>query len=56
MLDLHHCGDLRLHTPLDRRRPQRRRSHTRLMDPAVVTGTRMQRVDGAAGIWAELTD
>ena len=30
--------------------------NTRLMDPAVVAGVRIKRVDGVADTWAELTD
>ena len=59
MLDLHHCGTCGCTTHwtgIDPSVSDRMGVNTRMMDPAVVAGVRIKRVDGAAGTWAELTD
>ena len=59
MIDLHHCGTCGCATHwtgVDARVGDRMGVNTRLMDPAVVAGLRVKRVDGAAGTWAELPD
>ena len=59
MLDLHHCGTCGCTTHwtgIDPSVGDRTGVNTRLMDPAVVAGVRIKRVDGAADTWAELTD
>ena len=59
MLDLHHCGTCGCTTHwtgIDPSVGDRMGVNTRLMDPAVVAGVRIKRVDGAADTWAELTD
>jgi len=59
MLDLHHCGTCGCTTHWTGVVPSvgdRMGVNTRLMDPAVVAGVRIKRVDGAADTWAELTD